>query len=289
MPKLPKSLSRNWERVQDRSLRARKKIHQLLHRTDLAGKRAILFIIGCQRSGTTLMTKIFDRDLHTVVYGEFSKLSSLDTEHRIRLNPLPLVKAEIERDRVPLVVLKPLVETQNASDLLQHFCDSRALWMYRNYRDVASSNLAAFGTDNGIRNLRAIVQDAPRNWRSENVSEETRGLVLRHFSESMDPYDAAALFWVVRNRLFFELGLDRHPRVKMCQYENLLADPEAMIRGIYRFTGTDYPSNDVLAKLRPDAGRGSEIELSPAIELLCKELLERLNQAYATRSVVTAA
>jgi hypothetical protein len=286
---LQRLVRRHWERVDARALKARKKIHQLFGLSDFAGKRGVLFIIGCQRSGTTLMTDIFDRDLHTVVYGEFSTLSSFDLQYGLRLNPLPLVRAQIDRDKVPLVVLKPLVETQNAPKLLDYFGDSRALWMYRNYRDVASSNLAAFGPENGIRNLRAIVENAPQNWRSENVPEETREIVLRHFSEDMNPHDAAALFWLVRNRLFFELGLDRHLRVTMCKYENLLADPKGMIHAVYRFIGIDYPSDRILTSVRPDAGRGADIKLSLEVDSLCTELLDRLNEAYATRSVAVVA
>lgn len=281
--KLLKPVDRNWERLADRSLRVKKKIHQFFDYKNISDKKALLFIIGCQRSGTTLMTKIFERDFRTRVYGEFSKMSSLDTKHKIRLNPLPWVKAEIERDRVPLVVLKPLVETQNSLKLLEYFEDARALWMYRDYRDVASSNLANFGMGNGINNLRAIVQNAPQNWRSENVLDDTRNIVLKYFSEEMNPYDAAALFWLARNRLFFELGLDRHPRVTMCKYEDLLANPEKIMKGIYRFAGTDYPSDDILVDVRPDSGKGKSIKLSPAVELLCKELLEKLDAAYETR------
>jgi hypothetical protein len=279
-----KPASRNWERIHDRSLRTKKKIYQLFDQKTVGSKKALLFIIGCQRSGTTLMTRIFERDIQTAVYGEFSKMSSLDKRYKIRLNPLPLVKAAIEREQVPLVVLKPLVETQNAVKLLDYFGNSKALWMYRNYRDVASSNLAMFGMENGVKNLRAIVQNAPQNWRSENVSDETRKIVLNHFSEEMPAYDAAALFWLVRNRLFFELGLERHPRVAMCKYEDLLANPERIMRGIYRFTGTDYPAADILVDVRPDSGKGKQIQLSPAIELLCEQMLERLDGAYETRS-----
>jgi hypothetical protein len=105
----------------------------------------------------------------------------------------------------------------------------------------------------------------------------------------MNPYDAAALFWLVRNRLFFELGLDRHPRLTMCKYEDLLAHPERIMRGIYRFTGTDYPSDDILVDVRADSGKGKNIKLSPAVELLCKEMLEKLDTAYEPGSRSRAA
>ena len=74
--------------------------------------KIILFIVGCQRSGTSLMTRIFFRDVRAKVYRESSILSSKDP-FRLRLNPLPLVEKRISRDKAPLIILKPLVESQN--------------------------------------------------------------------------------------------------------------------------------------------------------------------------------
>ena len=81
----------------------------------------LLFIIGCQRSGTTLMTRIFNRDFNTLVYPEHSSLSKQDKVDGLRLNPLPQVEKRIKATRFPLVVLKPLVETQNSCQLLDFF------------------------------------------------------------------------------------------------------------------------------------------------------------------------
>jgi hypothetical protein len=263
-------------------LRAKKNLSQLLTAKRYSGKKTILFVVGCQRSGTTLMTGIFEKDFGTKVYGEFSPLSSRDAEHKIRLNPLDLVQCEIDRAKVPLVVSKPLVETQNTLKLLDFFPNSKALWMYRNYKDVALSNLKHFGMRNGINNLRPIVQSVPLNWRSENVSEVTREMVTTYFSEDMDPYDAAALFWVVRNRFFFELALDRRPTVMMCRYEDLVVNPTKNMRDVYRFLSCAYPSDDICRDIRAESsGKGAHIKLSPAIDLLCRELLGKLDVAYA--------
>jgi hypothetical protein len=131
---------------------------------------------------------------------------------------------------------------------------------------------------NGINNLRPIVQSVPLNWRSENVSETTREIVNKYFGEDMDPYDAAALFWVVRNRLFFELELDRRPTVMMCRYEDLVANPTKMMQGVYRFASCIYPSDGICGDVRSEANaKGAEIGLSPGIDLLCRELLEKLD------------
>jgi hypothetical protein len=230
------------------------------------------------------MAQIFDRDLNSRVFGEISKLSSEDRVHKIRLNPLPLVKMEIDRDRVPLVVLKPIVESQNALKLLRYFENSRVIWMYRNYRDVAASNIGHWGINNGKNDLQAIVRAAPQNWRSQNVPEYIRNIIINHFSETMNPYDAAALFWLARNQLFFELNLDKHPDVMMCKYEELVKNAAEVMGEIYRFVGCEYPSDKILTAVRSDlTGKGESIELSQEIDVLCHDLLEGLDTVYRSK------
>jgi hypothetical protein len=98
-----------------------------LFKYDYSQPKMALFIVGCQRSGTTLMNWIFEGDLNAKVYPEVSKLSSEDPRKQLRLNPLPKVKAVLDKDRAPLIILKPLVESQNTLQLLDYFEDSKAL------------------------------------------------------------------------------------------------------------------------------------------------------------------
>ena len=243
--------------------------------------QTIAFIIGCQRSGTTLMLNIFERDMDVKVYGEKSRLSSLDKEKNIRLNPLPLVKEVLDKDKAPLIVLKPLVESQHSLKLLNYFARSKALWMYRHYKDVARSNLKRFGQDRGIRNLRPIVEREPNNWRSENVPEYIRDIVVEHFSEDMPLHDAASLFWFVRNNFYFELELDKNPNVMIYRYNDLVTKPSKMMRSVYKFLGQTYPGDKILSHVHHSSvGKGKDVEISPEIEYLCVDMLNRLDAVY---------
>ncbi|MDJ0757705.1 MAG: sulfotransferase, partial [Ardenticatenaceae bacterium] len=207
----------------------------------------LLLIIGCQRSGTTLMTQIFEKDWEVQVYPEHSRLSNQDKLDKLRLNPLLEVKDTLSRSRFPLVVLKPLVETQNAQELLNFFDDARALWMFRHYADVANSNLNRFGLHNGIRNLSYIAYNNDTNWRSERVSEAVQDLVDRYFSEDMNPFDAAALFWYIRNSYFFDQQLVAHPRVMMLRYNDLTANPVETMKQIYTHVGQSFPGRQIVS------------------------------------------
>lgn len=242
----------------------------------------ILAIFGCQRSGTSLLTRVFFRDFDVKVYRETSRLSSDDQENagrKLRINEFSAIRKVIDQETARLVVLKPLVESQRATEFLDFFPAMKGMWLYRHYRDVAASNLQAFGMENGIEDLRPMVTGDPNNWRSEGLSAELQTLVQRHFAEDMNPYDAAALFWYVRNRLFFELQLAQDPRVMLCRYEHWVTDPGPMTAQMYEFVQLPYPGDHIIKEVHAaSVKRGQDVPLSPTIEALCRELLTELNR-----------
>jgi hypothetical protein len=271
-------LQRVRKKIARRTFEFQKELFQFT-RKHTTETQQLLLIIGCQRSGTTLMSETLGKDWNAKIYPEHSNLSSGDEVDQLRLNPLTVVARTLDRERFPLVVLKPLVETQNADRLLEFFHQARAIWMYRHYKDVAASNLKRFGSGNGIKNLRYIVQDDAKNWRSERVPPDVRELIKTYFSETMNPYDAAALFWYVRNRYYFDLGLDKHPRVMKCQYSDFVTSPGQTIQAVYRFVDRPYPGDGILSEIHSTSiGKGRVVELSPEIDNLCNELWLRLNR-----------
>lgn len=250
-----------------------------LGRDGRPGDQTILFILGIQRAGTSLMYWVFERDLGVKIYRESSELTSGDALEHVRLNPLPEVKGRLGRVGAPVVVLKPLVESQRVHELLATFPGSRALWQYRHYQDVASSNLKAFGMDNGLKDLRPFLENDPDNWRSQNSAAETRETLRRFVRDDMNPYDAAALFWWARCRLYFDLGLDRDPRVMLCRYEDLATDPAGTMRRVYAFVGRPYPGDHITRDVHPQSvGKGRVSKLSPEVDRLCADLLARLDR-----------
>lgn len=251
-------------------------------------QKRILFIVGCQRSGTTLMYRIFNKDLNAKCYGEFSVLSSQDKHTRLRLNPLDIVSKEFGKVRTPFIVLKPLVESQNLSKLLDYFDDSKAMWMFRHYKDVAASNLARFGSENGIDDIRPIVNNELGNWRSEHLSDGVRETITKYFSEDMSIHDAAVLFWYARNSLFFDLGLDNDQSVFMCKYQDLVMQPGLMMRCVYEYVGQPYPGDMIIDDVHAQSiKKGRAILLSPEVEALADTMMTRLDAAYEKKNPVT--
>lgn len=243
-------------------------------------KSHIIFILGCQRSGTSLLTEIFQKDLNTKVFGEFSQLSNKDTS-RIRLNPLNEVGNLFKKCPARILVVKPIVESQNALKLLNYFNNASIIWIYRNYKDVALSNINKFGSNNGYNDLRPIYYNDKKNWRSENLAKNIREVIIKYFSEKIKPYDAAALFWYVRNNFFIDLNLKSHNRVLLTKYEDLVTGPAHVLRKIYNFNKIDYPGDKIVSDVHSNSiNKGKNIQLSFEIEEICNNLLKKLDNIY---------
>ncbi len=279
MPYQLKSSDINLRTLSFGAFRVYKGAAQKLGAADYTGDKTVVLILGIQRAGTSLMYWVFERDLNVKVYRESSELSSLDTVEKVRLNPLPSVRQQIDRHRLPLVVFKPLVESQRAHELMAAFPGARVLWAYRHYQDVAASNLKAFGMDNGKRDLQPFLTNDPDNWRSQNSSAGTRETIRRFYSDDMNPFDAAALFWWARMQLYFEQRLDENPNVLLSRYEDLVTDPARTMQRTYAFLNRPYPGDHIVKDVNAQSvGKGRVSRLSPEVDALCAAMLDRLDR-----------
>lgn len=287
----------------DRPVTGRRVLHRLRFEATRAAKRlrraaapspadavkTVAFILGCQRSGTTALSEVFALDPDSDVYPERSALGRRDDPGRLRLRALDEVADRIARNPAPLVVAKPLVESQRATEILGHDPSWKVIWMYRDHRDVARSNQAMFGGDNGHADLASIVGNLG-DWRDEGVPAGDREVIRALTDAASGPVgrnDAAALFWWARNRAFFRQGLEgmlgQDGRVWLCRYDDFVTDPRREMHEIYRFLGR-APSTDFAGTRihTGSIGRGRDVELSDRVAELCDALLERLDGARRT-------
>jgi hypothetical protein len=253
------------------------KLKDIKYAIPVSKDKAVLCIIGCQRSGSTMMYEIFSKDPRSKVYGEFCNLNSDDKDHKIRLNAVAKVKSVIDSLGHPLVILKPLVESQHVDKLLALHKNVKCVWLFRNYRDVAASNIKKWGPMNGKNNLLPIINQEPSNWRSESLPPETVSTVKKHYDENMSSHDAAALFWWVRNSLYFHQHLFDNSKIYTCNYKNLVSQPGVQMKELYQFIGVEYPTNSITDHVHANSvKKGKKIILSDGIEKLCQELYDNL-------------
>ena len=248
--------------------------------------RQVLMIMGAQRSGTTLLSRIFDDLYFADVYGEFSKLST-DDRIGLRLNSPEKVNNTLSKSKAHLVLMKPLVESQRALYWLQSIPRSKIVWLYRDFHDVAASSVMKFGeVEGGTSHLRAFVDKefARRDyatWKIENASRETLDLMMGFHLDGMNAYDSAALFWFARNSLYFEQNLDSERDVLLLKYEEFVKRPFLIMAYILdQFGICEIRSNTLYDIHRQSVGKGGSYPLHDKVEGACSELLSRLDSDF---------
>lgn len=255
-------------------------------RTDDA---ATVLIVGCQRSGTSMFLRIIERDRRAHVYGEKSELFHDRVGDRRMIETAEAV-ARVAATRARLVAVKPLVESHRVDEMLDAFPNAVAVWMFRDVRAVAPSNLAAFGLDNGERDMAPILARDRGDWRTAGVSEATLDRVAELATFATESVEWAALFWWVRNSIFFDRAYDDHPRVHTCAYDTVVRDPVEVVRGLYGVAGVPCPGDHITADVNDRSlGKGRDVAFHPEIEAACDEMLERLRAVDRHRSLVRAA
>ncbi|MCG8650040.1 MAG: sulfotransferase, partial [Pirellulales bacterium] len=267
-----RTTERNLERWRFRAMKVLKRARWALRRP---GSSKVLWIFGCQRSGTTLLGRVLERDHRALVMQEDSILTG--TSHgRLRLKALDEVETLIGQVRHPLIVVKPLVESQRAGEILDRFPDSRAIWMHRDVQDVVNSHVKRFKGQRTF--LDALLGGGEDDWRAQNTSAETREVIAKYHHAEISREDAAALIWIARNRLLFEQDLIDHPRLFVLDYRDLVLHSNDKLQAIYESLDLDFPRSP-LAQVIDDKSlnQGSRITLNEEIAQLCDQLADRLH------------
>ena len=262
---------------------AQKRAFRLGHPFPREGRKAVVLVVGCQRSGTTLMLELFDADRRSVTFPEKSRLSSA-AEDRLRLKPLPEVKRQLERVRAPLLVLKPLVESQYVPTWLEGLDNSYAIWMYRRAENVAASDLSHFGVGNGERNL-------------ASSAVERAAQLARRGRSGDDPVDPVASLPAGDGSSRCGGALLVGPDVPFFRPTARQASGCSSL--FVRTAGQRPGASDAVALRvrrrgvsraghhrgvhRGSAGRKDEFQLSPDVRRLCEELWDRLESVDSGR------
>ncbi|SDZ24681.1 hypothetical protein SAMN05444365_10834 [Micromonospora pattaloongensis] len=235
-----------------------------------------VYLVGLQRSGTNMLVRGLD------AAPEFEVRNENDGAvfHRFQLRSDARLTEVIGRSRHAYVLVKPLCETHRVDELLAlpGARPGRALWSWRDVDDRARSEVAKFG-DANLRALRAIADGTiGARWQGQRLDPATVEVIRDLDPERMDPHTAAALFWWVRNGLYFRLGLHERDDVLLCSYDALVADPEAQTRRLCAFL--DFPYHPRLhAHITRRTPRRDPLDIDGRVRARCDELTARLAAA----------
>jgi len=237
-----------------------------------------IFLVGAQRSGTNMLVRSLQTCPEFEVYNENNRRAF--TNYRLRSDEA--IVEIINRSRHRYVLFKPLIDSHRVDELLDELLSATpglALWAYRNVDGRVRSSVAKFG-DTNLRAMEEIAQGmGMHRWEAQRLSTESLDLIRSFNYETLDATSASALFWYVRNSLFFELHLDARPDVMLVSYDAFVADPEGCMRLLCDRIGLPWDPR-LTAHVAPRApGNTERLVLEPAIRRACEDLQERLDAA----------
>ena len=253
---------------------------KLLAHTSVGHGKTPIFIVGCQRSGTTMLQKVLRRSPQIQVYGEDSKKAFGEG---VRVRSEDTLRFLIYLSREPIVVFKPLNDTQNTDNLLKIHPNAKAIWMYRQFHDVVNSLVEKWGDGQKVHVDEISTGNYTRlGSRSlgERVSPTNLALVKKLRAKNLSAHDAAAIIWFLRNTIYFDLELDANPNVLLCNYEELVTDPAWHFRRVFNFMGCELSSTYFADVFSSSILKREASVIDAEIVRLCEGLMNRMNEQY---------
>jgi hypothetical protein len=234
-----------------------------------------VYLVGLQRSGTNMIA----RGLEAAPEFEVRNENDGAAFQRFQLRPNDVIRRLVAVSGQRYVLFKPLCDAHRTAELLDDLhtpSPGRAIWAYRDVDGRVRSALAKFGSNN----LEVLSQIASGHgagmWQAAGLSEQNRRLIESVDYAAMSPESAAALFWYVRNSLYFELGLDRRDDVLLVSYGAMVADSRSEMERICAFLDLPYrPELDAHVDARASSGR-PPLQIDPEVRRRCDELTARL-------------
>jgi hypothetical protein len=243
-----------------------------------AGLATPAFLVGVQRSGTNMVVRGLESSPSVEVHNENDR-AAFD---RYELRDIAVVRRIVLRSRAQVVLFKPLCDSHRTVELLDCLgspMPPRAIWAFRSYEQRVRSALAKFGANN-LQILTDIAAgEGMHRWQARGITADTMALIRSFDWATMDPASAAALFWYVRNQLFFDQGLQDRPDVVAVSYDRLISDPRHVLEPVVNVLGLRWDDRFVAHIDSRSAGRANEpLDIHPRVREVCDELQERLER-----------
>lgn len=214
--------------------RYRRRLWQRLNNP--AGLSMPAFLIGCGRSGTSLIVYQINKSWQTDLYNEDNPAAF----YKWRLHDLEVIAKLIEQSYAKVVMFKPILDTFRINDLLSRFPDAKVFFAYRHFDDVINSSLKRFGINNRINHVNSWIHEDFHEFAACPPPEETKSYIRSKWRPALNSQTGAALYWLFQNRLYFDLGLDQDERVKLISYEAVVAGPVKEFEDSCGFLGIPY-------------------------------------------------
>lgn len=246
------------------------------------GQAVPVFLVGAQRSGTNMVVHGLAQAPEFDVYNEGDRAAF----SRFQLRPDAQIRRLVDASPHRYVLLKPLCDTHRARELLDDMGTARPgrlIWVYRGVDARTRSQLTKFG-DSDRRVLREFaVTGSTGRWQVQGLPADSIELIRSLDFDTLSPESGSALFWYVRNQLFFQLHLSDRPDVRLTSYEAFLQDPSTTMRALCDFLGFPYSGRLVAHVMPRPTPHRRPLDIDPTIRERCAQLQARLDAAATPR------
>ncbi|MBU0719288.1 MAG: sulfotransferase, partial [Planctomycetes bacterium] len=275
-----------WKRVQKKYGRtwneyalARRK-ERFRRKEGVPSESRVAFVFGCQRSGTNMTLRVLARSMDV----DYVEESDARAFVKCRIVDTATCCALVDRSTARCVIFKPICDSHRALELYGQYANSRGIWIYRDYRDVANSAVEYWG-DQSLSYMRDLFEGGGdwgfAQWNREGVSEECLSVMREAAGSQLTVHEAAALFWYMRNRTFFEQQLDQNPRTLLTRYEDVVTEPAREFERMCTFLDLRYSSEMVSGVFSHSLRKRSFPDSNERVTKLCDDMLARLNAVRA--------
>jgi hypothetical protein len=241
-----------------------------------------VFLVGLQRSGTNMLARGFERAPEFEVHNENDHAAF----ERFRIRPLPVIRSIVEGSKHEYALFKPLCDSHKTCELLDELhTPSRglAIWAYRGFEGRVRSSIAKFG-DSNLRALRRIATgEWEGSWQAGGLSDDRLRLIRSFDLDGMTAASGSALFWFLRNSLFFDLKLDRRTDVVLVSYDTMVSEPEPTMRILCAFLHLPF-TNGLIEHIQARDAPKDQIEIDPDIRARCAALQTALDETARNRA-----
>jgi hypothetical protein len=235
----------------------------------------VIWIFGCQRSGTTFLENLFRHDLRSAVFGEFSELTIGERKTVLR-EPLEIKKLVLAKN-AKYAVIRPLFESDRALELLDIFPNSACVWLFRDAASVIDSMVRKWD-DRFFEISREVESDHHNTWRLDPLHRA----IVKSAGSAANVEELYARYWCERNSLPFDLGLNNDPRVIYASYSQFVSNPKAMVGCALRKLGPESVWRGFKAEVQRVNNRNPDrLNISADTYARCDDLYGRLLQLEA--------
>jgi Sulfotransferase family len=244
------------------------------------GESKPAFLIGCGRSGTSMLVHQLNKSMRVELYNEDNQAAF----EKWRLRDLSVIDRLISDSHANVILFKPILDTYRTGVLMTRYPEAKFIFTFRHFDDVINSSLKRFGQMNRVKHVNSWIQEDFGEFKAMPPPEKSKSAVQALWRPGLTEEDGGALYWFFYNQLYYDLELDQNDRVMLVRYESVVSEPERHFDALCRFLGLPY--ENVLAEgvFSSSIRREAAPEIDPEIRSACEALWWRLSEEVAERS-----